>query len=60
MKNIWNTKGNSQSPYAIQNVTGSGQNNYIIVFDKNSGKLIKDSIIPIYTHDDSIETGVNF
>jgi hypothetical protein len=59
IKNIWNTNGNSQSPYAVQNVTGSRQDNHIVVFDGNSGKLIKDSTVPLYASDDSIGIGIN-
>jgi hypothetical protein len=53
MKNIWNTNGNSQSPYTVQNVTSLGVDNDIVLFDGNSGKLIKDSTVPLYAHNDS-------
>jgi hypothetical protein len=59
MKNIWNTNRNSQSPYTVQNITGSGQDNHIVVFDGNSGKSIKDSTVPLYAWDDSIGIGIN-
>jgi hypothetical protein len=60
MKNIWNTNRNSQSPYAVQNVTGSGTDNDIVLFDGNSGKLIKDSTVPLYAHNDSFGIGTDF
>jgi hypothetical protein len=57
MKNIRNTNGNSQSPYAVQNYNGSGVDNDIVVYDENSGKLIKDSDVSLYAPNSSIGIG---
>jgi hypothetical protein len=57
MKNIRNTNGNSQSPYAVQNYNGSGVDNDIVVFDGNSGVLIKDSTVSLHAPNSSIAIG---
>jgi hypothetical protein len=59
MKNIRNTNGNSQSPYAVQNYSGSGADNNIVLFDGTSGKLIKNSTVPLYAHNDSFGIGTD-
>lgn len=57
MKNIRNTNVISQSPYAVQNYSGSGVDNDIVLFDGNSGKLIKDSTVPLYAPNSSVGIG---